>query len=49
MTWSAEFSWPRDATYMEGALMASVEADRLVGLLAADRFAHFRPPTTLHD
>ena len=32
MTWRAEFSWPDAATFMAGALMASDEADRLVGL-----------------
>jgi hypothetical protein len=34
--WQAEFSWPYLATFIEGDLVNGEDAERLMGLLAAD-------------
>lgn len=36
--WKAELSWPGLATYISGSLIGGDDADRLMGLLAADEF-----------
>jgi hypothetical protein len=36
--WKAELCWPGAFTFVEGALMAGADADRLMGLLVADDF-----------
>lgn len=37
--WRAELSWPEIATYVTGSLIGGQDADRIMGLLAADEFA----------
>ena len=37
--WKAELSWPALATYVVGSLLWGDDADRIMGLLAADEFA----------
>jgi hypothetical protein len=34
--WTAEFCWPATATYVEGVIYASADAELIIGLLAAD-------------
>ena len=36
--WAAELSWPELTTYVTGSLIGGQDADRLMGLLAADEF-----------
>ena len=36
--WKARLSWPELATYVTGSMIGGQDADRLVGLLAADEF-----------
>ena len=36
--WKAELSWPEAATYVVGSLIGGDDADRIIGLLAADEF-----------
>ena len=36
--WRAELSWPEIATYVTGSAISGQDADRIMGLLAADEF-----------
>jgi hypothetical protein len=36
--WWAELCWPATAAYIEGSVGAGPDADRIIGLLAADEF-----------
>ncbi len=36
--WKAEMSWPELATYVTGSLLGGDDANRIMGLLAADEF-----------
>jgi hypothetical protein len=36
--WKAELSWPELATYVTGSLIGGDDANRMMGLLAADEF-----------
>ena len=36
--WRVDLSWPELATYVEGSLIGGDDADRIMGLLAADEF-----------
>jgi hypothetical protein len=42
--WKAELSWPTLATYVVGSLIGGDDADRIMGLLAADEFATLGEP-----
>ena len=41
--WKAELSWPGLATYLTGSLIGGDDADRIIGLLAADEFEAVQP------
>lgn len=41
--WKAELSWPGLATYATGSLIGGDDADRIMGLLAADEFDGAQP------
>jgi hypothetical protein len=41
--WKAELSWPGLATYITGSLIGGDDADRIMGLLAADAFNGAQP------
>jgi hypothetical protein len=41
--WKAELSWPGLATYITGSLIGGDDADRIMGLLAADEFNGAQP------
>lgn len=41
--WKVELSWPELATYVTGSLIGGDDADRIMGLLAADEFDRAQP------
>jgi hypothetical protein len=44
--WKAQLSWPALATYVAGSVIGGDDADRIIGLLAADQFAYARQLAT---
>jgi hypothetical protein len=44
--WKAELSWPELGTYVVGSLIGGDDADRIMGLMAADEFDDLGPPPT---